>query len=103
MKQDGRRNNGGNKNAGRKPKAIEQQARKLGTDAIIKTYGSIEKYWQTIADQAKESFPHLKLIHEHVYGKAVETKDITIREQPPIEITYVGSGINNINQEDFRA
>jgi hypothetical protein len=75
--EDGRKNNGGNKSAGRKPKAEEEKVRKLGIDAIIKVYGSVAKYYQHIATESKESFPHLKLLQEYVYGKPKETIENT--------------------------
>jgi hypothetical protein len=75
---DGRKNNGGaRKGAGRKSKAKEEQVRKLGIDAIVKVYGSIEDYYQHIAKESKESFPHLKLLQEYVFGKP---KDIVVIE-----------------------
>lgn len=68
---DGRRNNGGaRKGAGRKRKADEQKIKRLGEEAIIKIYGSIQAYYEHIAKEAKESFPHLKLLQEYVFGKA---------------------------------
>ena len=88
---DGRKNNGGNKNAGRKPKAEELKAAKYGLDAITKIYGSVDKYWQFIAKESKESYPHLKLIHEYIYGKAKEK----------IDITSDGDKINAIFNIDF--
>jgi len=75
---DGRRNNGGNKNAGRKPKAEELKAAKMGIEAITKVYGSVDEYWEFIASQSMESFPHMKLIHEYTYGKVTEKKDIIL-------------------------
>ena len=68
---DGRKNNGGaRKGAGRKRKADEQKVKRLGEEAIINTFGSIQKYYNHIAEQAKDSFPHLKLLQEYVFGKA---------------------------------
>ena len=68
---DGRKNNGGaRKGAGRKRKADEEKVKRLGENAIIEVYGSIENYYQHIAKEAKESFPHLKLLQEYVFGKA---------------------------------
>ena len=71
---DGRKNNGGKREgAGRKPKAKEEQVRRLGLDAINKVYGSVEKYYQHIAKESMDSFPHLKLLQEYVFGKPKET------------------------------
>lgn len=77
MKEDRRKYNGGNKNAGRKPKSEEFKMVELGTNAIIEVYGSLPKYWQHIAKESKDSIQHLKLIQEYVYGKPKEKKDIT--------------------------
>ncbi len=68
---DGRKNNGGaRKGAGRPRKAKEEHIKRLGIEAIEKVYGSVSDYYYHIAKQSKESFPHLKLLQEYVYGKA---------------------------------
>ena len=78
---DGRKNNGAkkgeNRGQGRKPKAKEEQVRRLGLDAIQKVYGSVESYYEFIARESKDSFPHLKLLQEYVFGKP---KDIVVIE-----------------------
>jgi len=63
---------GKRKGAGRKSKAQEEKVRRLGENAIIKIYGSLEAYYEHIAKEAKESFPHLKLLQEYVFGKPTE-------------------------------
>ena len=74
---DGRANNGGARaGAGRKSKAKEEQVRRLGIDAIEKVYGSVESYYEHIAKESKESFPHLKLLQEYVFGKPKEIVQI---------------------------
>ena len=83
---DGRKNNGGNKNAGRKPKVEELALIKLGKDAIISVYGSEEDYWKHIAKESKSSMSHLKLLSEYVYGKPKESKSIEITEIPVIDM-----------------
>lgn len=84
---DKRKFNGGNTNCGRKSKAEEFKIHELGIDAIIKTYGSVENYWLFIAEQSKESFAHLKLLTEYLYGKPKETKDISVKEVPIIDMS----------------
>jgi len=76
---DGRSKNSGTKgnNGGRPSKADELKAMQLGQDAIIKEYGSISNYWSFIATKSKESLPHLKLIHEYVYGLPKQNVDLT--------------------------
>ena len=71
--EDRRKYNGGHKTAGRKPKVEEQKVRKLGIDAIEKVYGSVEEYYVFIAKESRDSFPHLKLLQEYVFGKPKET------------------------------
>lgn len=72
-------NHGGiRKGQGRKSKAEELKAIENGLEAIIEAYGSVSEYWVHIATKSKESFPHMKLLHEYIYGKARETKDISI-------------------------
>lgn len=58
--------------AGRKRKADEEKVRRLGESAIIETYGSLLGYYKYIAKQSKNSFPHLKLLQEYVFGKPKE-------------------------------
>lgn len=64
---------GARANAGRKPKADEERVRRLGLDAIKDVYGSVEDYYKHIAKESKDSFPHLKLLQEYVFGKPKET------------------------------
>lgn len=68
---------GARKGAGRKPKAEELKVQKLGIDAIIDVYGSVEDYYKHIAKESKESFPHLKLLQEYIFGKPKETIEQT--------------------------
>ena len=68
---------GARQNAGRKSKAKEEHVRKLGLDAIEKVYGSVEQYYEFIARQSKDSFPHLKLLQEYIFGKPKETIEQT--------------------------
>jgi hypothetical protein len=69
---------GKRENAGRKSKADELKVRKLGIDAIESVYGSVEDYYKFIAKESKESFPHLKLLQEYVFGKPKETVDTNV-------------------------
>lgn len=73
---DGRKNNGGPRpGAGRPKKAEEEKVRNLGLKAISETFGDEEGIWKHIAKEAKKSYPHLKLLVEHIYGKPKETKN----------------------------
>lgn len=63
--------------AGRKTKAEELKIFEAGKNAIEQAYGSLENYWNHIANESKNSFPHLKMLQEYMYGKPKESKDIT--------------------------
>jgi len=78
---DKRVNNGGHKTAGRKPKAEELKLIEFGISAIKEVYGSVEEYWKHIAKKSKDSYPHLKLLQEYIYGKPKERVDITTNEE----------------------
>ena len=78
---DGRAYNGGHSTkgyAGRKPKADEDRIRGLSISALESIYGSEEKAFEYIAEQSKESFPHLKLLLEYAYGKPKDIKTVAI-------------------------
>ena len=87
---DGRKNNGAkkgeNRGQGRKSKSSEEQVRRLGLDAISKVYGSVEKYYQHIAKESQDSFPHLKLLQEYVFGKPKEVIEVIKEDED--EVNY---------------
>lgn len=70
--------------AGRKPKAEEDKIRRFSINAMTKVFGSEEAMWDHVAQQAQESFPHLKLLFEYTYGKPKETKEVTLAGEQPI-------------------
>lgn len=87
MSGDGRQNNGGaRKGAGRKSKASEEKVRRLGITAIESVYGSVENYYKHIAKESKQSFPHLKLLQEYVFGKPKET--VVIEDESNEDFDY---------------
>ena len=77
---DGRKNNGGNKNAGRKPKADEDKVNNLFNTALRQLYK------KKTDDNAKVSFIHTLLesqrgqifVAEHIFGKPKENVNQTI-------------------------
>ena len=78
---DGRRNNGGNKNAGRKSKAEEQN--------LIEKLSPLEpSAFKALKDALNDQEAWaVKLYFDYKFGKAKETKDITvISEQPLFEL-----------------
>jgi len=59
-------------------------------------FGSEEKAWASLAEKAKDSFPHLKLLFEYKYGKP---EDVGLNEGKP----KVNINIKNLfagNQDD---
>ena len=86
---------GARKGAGRKTKAEELKVQKLGISAIEKIYGSVDDYYQHLAKESKESFPHLKLLHEYVFGKAPDVVH-NINENYNTELTP--ERVKQINQ-----
>jgi len=88
-KVDGRKNNGGHSTkgrAGRPPKVTEKKLRNFAVSAIKKAYGSEEKMWLEVAKQAKESFPHMKMLLEFTYGKPKEQKEVNVKTDINIPI-----------------
>ena len=64
--------------AGRKPKAEEI--------ALIERLSALDDlaFEQLKKGIERGSFPHLKLFHDHRWGKPRETKDISISEELPL-------------------
>ena len=79
-KKDGRANNGALKGVyrgqGRPPKAREKKLGNYALGAMKKVFGSEEKAWLELAKQAKDSFPHMRLLWEYKYGKPKELKEL---------------------------
>ena len=42
---------------------------------MSKVFGSEEEAWESLAEQAKQSFPHLKLLFEYKYGKPIDAPE----------------------------
>jgi hypothetical protein len=82
---------------GRPPQVVEMKARQLGLEAIKKVFGSEGKYWEHIAMKAADSFPHLMLIHQYIYGKPLEKYDINTNGAPIIQVLYAGDQNNVLN------
>jgi len=97
---DGRKNNGAkkgeNRGQGRKSKAKEEQVRRLGLAAITKIYGSVDKYYEHIATQSKESFPHLKLLQEYVFGKPKEVIEMQDEEKEHDYTDYTDKDLDSM-------
>ena len=90
---------GAREGAGRKTKAEELKVQRLGLDAIESVYGSVEKYYIHIAKESKDSFPHLKLLQEYVFGKPKVTieninKNFEMKELDEAEVKKINDILN---------
>jgi hypothetical protein len=68
---DNRKNNGGNKNAGRKPKAEEQKLIEKLTPLVNKAYKALENGLNQDQSWA------VRLYFEYMYGKPKQSVDVT--------------------------
>lgn len=77
---DGRKNNGGHKNAGRKSKAVELE--------LIEKLTPLEPLaHEALMEGLKQGdFKYVQLFYNYYAGKPRETKDITINEDLPLFI-----------------
>lgn len=101
--EDGRKNNGGHKNAGRKPKADEEKVNTLFVNALK------ELYDKETDDEAKKCFIKETLmetqrgqlfIAEHVFGKAPQeikqtNFNIEAKDLDEAEIKRIKDTLNN--------
>jgi hypothetical protein len=76
--EDKRKFNGGNKNAGRKPKSEEV--------ALIEKLGALEPSAFMALEKGLErgDFKFVQLFYNYYAGKPRETKDITVTNEQPI-------------------
>ena len=49
-------------------KAKKDRVNIYALNAMKEVFGSEEKAWESLAEKAKDSFPHLKLLFEYKYG-----------------------------------
>ena len=86
---DGRRNNGRKQGVRNVPvvrptssAAINNAKRnRIGIyalNAMSKVFGSEEEAWESLAEQAKQSFPHLKLLFEYKYAPEEKQQKVNI-------------------------
>ena len=77
-------------------KAKKDRINIYALNAMKQIFGSEEAAWESLAEQAKDSFPHLKLLFEYKYGKP---EDQDMNEGKP----KVNINIKNLfagNQDD---
>jgi len=77
-------------------KAKKDRVNIYALNAMKRVFGSEEAAWESLAEKAKDSFPHLKLLFEYKYGKP---EDVGLDEGKP----KVNINIKNLfagNQDD---
>ena len=77
-------------------KAKRDRVNIYALNAMKQVFGSEEAAWESLAEKAKDSFPHLKLLFEYKYGKP---EDVGLDEGKP----KVNINIKNlfaVNQQD---
>ena len=78
MKEDKRKNNGGNKNAGRKSKSEEVKMIERLTPLEPKAFEALEKGIE------EGNFKYVQMFYNYYAGKPKETKDISITSEQPL-------------------
>ena len=75
---DGRKNNGGHSNGGRKPKAEEVKLIERLTPLEPKAYAALKKGIES------GEFKFIQMFYHYYAGKPRETKDITLNTEQPL-------------------
>ena len=75
---DGRRNNGGHSNGGRKPKAEEVKLIERLTPLEPQAYEALKKGIES------GEFKFIQMFYHYYAGKPRETKDITLNSEQPL-------------------
>ena len=75
---DGRRNNGGHSNGGRKPKAEEIKLIERLTPLEPQAYAALKKGIES------GEFKFIQMFYHYYAGKPRETKDITLNTEQPL-------------------
>jgi len=92
---DGRKNNGGNKNAGRKSKAEEQKVNTIFLTALKQLYkkdtddDAKVRFVMDLADSQRGQL----FIAEHLFGKPKDSLDVTTDGDKLQTIINLGSGV----------
>ena len=76
-------------------KAKKDRVNIYALNAMKQVFGSEEAAWESLAEKAKDSFPHLKLLFEYKYGKPEDVVDDT-KPKVNINIKNLFAG----NQDD---
>ena len=114
-KTDGRKNNG--RKSGQVVK--KQQPKTLATttgsrlnkakkdrisiyalNAMKEVFGSEQEAWQSLAEQAKDSFAHMNLLWQHRYGKPSEAKSDDGNKKLNVPVINFYANTNQVEQLD---
>ena len=79
-------------------KAKKDRVHIYALNAMKEVFGSEEKAWESLAEKAKDSFPHLKLLFEYKYGKP---EDVGLNEgKPKVNINIKNLFAGNQDEEE---
>ena len=111
---DGRKNNGRRKgdkvNKPLKPitatpsalnSAKKDRMHIYALNAMRSVFGSEEKAWESLAEKAKDSFPHLKLLFEYKYGKPGDSDFGNDKPKMNINIKNLFAGNKEDDEQDI--
>ena len=77
---DGRKNNGGHPNSGRKPKAVEESLHKLMRSALPE-----DEFWDIVASELRNNGRNMgvamKLYAGYLYGQPKQKVDLKVEEK----------------------
>ena len=77
-------------------KAKKDRVNIYALNAMKQVFGSEEAAWESLAEKAKDSFPHLKLLFEYKYGKPEDVVDDT---KPKVNINIKNLFAGNQDEE----
>jgi hypothetical protein len=111
---DGRKNNGRKKGEKvNKPikkvmatpstmnKAKRDRVNIYALNAMKRVFGSEEAAWESLAEKAKDSFPHLKLLFEYKYGKPGDSDFGNDKPKMNINIKNLFAGNKEDDEQDI--
>ncbi|MGB4742676.1 MAG: hypothetical protein WBH49_03430 [Flavobacteriaceae bacterium] len=78
-------------------KAKKDRVNIYALNAMKRVFGSEEAAWESLAEKAKDSFPHLKLLFEYKYGKP-EDQDMN-EGKPKVNINIKNLFARNQNDD----
>ena len=82
--------------AGRKKIAAEKSTMRLSQAAIVRNYGSLEKYFDMLALRSLTDNKILELMHKYAFGVPVQPKDMVDQINEPEQEKLTAKNIRKI-------